>query len=97
MQESDTPEIVETCCVCAGTENVMVCGGCKSTRYCSKACQKVHRPHHAVYCAHIKELAAIEKSKLYGKETVHQRQDDLLYLLCFYVDASKYSDTQLGE
>ena len=76
MQESDTPEIVGTCCVCAGTENVMVCGGCKSTRYCSKACQKVHRPHHAVYCAHIKELAAIEKSKLYGKETVHQRQDD---------------------
>ena len=55
----------------------MVCGGCKSTRYCSKECQKSHLPHHAAYCSHIPALADIVKSKLYREKTVHQRQGDL--------------------
>ena len=78
VREDDTTSTVETCCVCAGTENVMVCGGCKATRYCSKECQRRHHSHHAVYCSNISALEDIEKAKLWhGKNTVHQRQDDL--------------------
>ena len=65
------------CCVCAKTENVRRCSGCHATHYCSKKCQKAHKEHHAVYCSHIAELEKMERCKLYGKKTVHQRQDDL--------------------
>ena len=77
MLENETPAKVAACCVCAKTENVMRCSGCHATHYCSKECQKVHKEHHLVYCSHITELEKIERCKLYGNKTVHQRQDDL--------------------
>ena len=76
--DEKTP-LIEACCVCAKTEiteDVRVCGGCKATRYCSKECQKSHRQYHAVYCSHIAELEKLEKLKIYGQKTVHQKQGD---------------------
>lgn len=72
----ETPKFVK-CCVCAKTENVLRCSGCHSTHYCSKECQRSHKEHHAAYCSHIAELEKVERTKLFGKRTVHQRQDDL--------------------
>ena len=68
---------VEVCAVCSGTEGIKVCGGCKTTRYCSKSCQKKHREHHAPYCAAIADLVKLELDKVYKKKNVRQRQDDL--------------------
>jgi hypothetical protein len=84
-QKGDGPELkveppsngVVKCCVCTKTENVLRWSGCHATHYCSKECQIAHKEHHAVYCSHIVELEKIEKCKMYGKKTVHQRQDDL--------------------
>ena len=42
-----------------------------------RKCQKAHKEHHSAYCGHIAELEKLEKCKVYGNKTVHQRQDDL--------------------
>ena len=43
----NAPVIELSCCVCASTENIRVCGGCKATMYCSRKCQVKQRDHHA--------------------------------------------------
>ena len=76
---SKTPS-VETCCVCGSEEDVRVCGGCKSVRYCSVLCQMSHRSYHEQYCCHIPELLKIETDKLYArcvKQSVRQVQFDM--------------------
>ena len=78
MLDENTPSI-EAYCVCAKTEiteDILVCGGCKATRYCSKECQKSHRSYHATYCSHIADLEQLVKQKMYGEKTVHQKQED---------------------
>ena len=78
MLDENTPSI-EACCVCLKTEitdDVLVCGCCKATRYCSKECQKSHRPYHKAYCSHIADLEKLVKDKVYGEKTVHQKQED---------------------
>ena len=76
---NETPS-VECCCVCGSEEDVRVCGGCKSVRYCSVMCQMSHRSHHEQYCRHIPELVKIETDKLYAhclKQSVRQVQHDM--------------------
>ena len=65
---------VMKCCVCGSEENVQVCGGCKSTKYCSKECQKSHHEYHAVYCNALNELEKLEKDKIYGDKSVREKQ-----------------------
>ena len=75
-----TPEIekkLERCCVCNSEEGVKRCGGCKSTVYCSKKCQKSHRDYHAVYCSAINDLRELEINKLYRDFSVRQQQVDV--------------------
>ena len=72
----DTPVVNLTCCVCAKTDNIRVCGGCKETMYCSRKCQKSHREYHATYCAAITDLKKLELDKIYGKKKVQQNMGD---------------------
>ena len=72
----NAPVIELSCCVCASTENVRVCGGCKATMYCSRKCQVNHRDHHAPWCAAIASLERLELDKIYGKKKVQQNMGD---------------------
>ncbi len=67
----------ESCCVvCGAVGGLKSCGGCKSTHYCSEACQKSHWSYHAVYCHAVTDLEKLEKQKKYGDKTVRQAQVD---------------------
>ena len=72
----ETPTDFEKCCVCGSTENVMRCGKCKATAYCSRTCQKSHLAHHSVYCSMIVGLEKVETDKLYRGFSVRQKQMD---------------------
>ncbi len=73
-----TPSIVEqkkpSCCVCGKEEGLKCCENCKSTRYCSKECQKAHWSYHEVYCKAISDLVEVEKDKVYQGKSVRQVQ-----------------------
>ena len=73
----EVPVVKLSCCVCAKTEKVRVCGGCKATMYCSRKCQKSHLEYHAPYCAAITDLQEIELDKIYGEKKVQQNMGDL--------------------
>ena len=64
------------CCVCGSIENIRVCGGCKSARYCSKTCQKRHYESHSVWCHAIEQLVEVEKDKIYSGKSVRGKQID---------------------
>ena len=66
----------KACCVCKTKKNLRRCSGCKSTWYCSRACQKSHREYHGVYCSAISDLCKLETDKLFREFTVRQRQVD---------------------
>ena len=73
----ENKSVVElSCCVCASTENIRVCGGCKATMYCSRKCQISHRDYHAPWCAAITSLEKLELDKIYGKKKVQQNMGD---------------------
>ena len=65
---------VQSCCVCGSVESVQCCSSCKSTRYCSKKCQKVHWSYHSAYCQAITDLEKFEKDKVYKGKSVRQAQ-----------------------
>ena len=52
------PEI-NVCCVCASTDNVRKCGGCKSTFYCSKKCQVDHHSYHGPHSSSYRHLGLL--------------------------------------
>ena len=39
------------CVKCGATQSAALCGGCKTVRYCSVACQKADWPAHRKACA----------------------------------------------
>ena len=62
--------------MCGSVENVRQCSGCNYTKYCSRKCQKSHHKHHTAYCGAINQLEELEKSKLYGSQSVREIQLD---------------------
>ncbi len=75
-QEGNNPGNNWKCCVCSSEDDVRVCSGCKSTKYCSKECQKAHHNHHSTYCDAISDLEKLEKQKIYGDKSVREQQLD---------------------
>ena len=69
-----------SCCVCASTENIRVCGGCEATMYCSRKCQVNHQDHHAPWYATIASLEKLELDKIYGKKKARQSMGDENYV-----------------
>jgi hypothetical protein len=52
-RELHTIKVTSTCAMCekglgANPDDLLVCGGCETTYYCSKECQKLHRKSHKV-------------------------------------------------
>ena len=74
--KEETPLKKVCCVVCGGVDGLKSCGGCKSTHYCSKTCQKSHWSYHAVYCRAVSELELLERQKCYAGKTVRQAQVD---------------------
>ena len=74
--EEKTPVAEDKCCVCGSANDVKRCSQCKATLYCSKQCQKDHRPHHDVYCSAIESLEKHEREKLYRGYSLRQCQID---------------------
>ena len=68
--------VVDVCCVCGVSEEVLRCSKCKMTTYCSKGCQKSHWDYHAVYCDAIVKLKRIETDKIYKEYSVRQKGVD---------------------
>ena len=62
--------------MCGSVENVRQCSGCHYTKYCSRKCQKSHHKHYTAYCGAINQLEELEKSKLYGSQSVREIQLD---------------------
>ena len=76
-KNNKTPEShFDVCCVCSKSGVMMRCGRCKGTKYCSKECQKIHLPHHKVYCSVIADLEEFELKKLYQGQDVRSEQVD---------------------
>ena len=73
--DKDTP-VVERCCACGFEGEVMRCGHCKATSYCSIGCQMSHHNYHKVYCSAITSLEQYERDKLYSGFSVRQCQID---------------------
>ena len=65
------------CVVCGSDVMVKRCGHCKSTKYCSKKCQKEHFLEHTKYCSAITSLEKLELEKLYKNYSVREGQMDV--------------------
>jgi hypothetical protein len=52
------------CAVCPKTSDLKACGGCKLAVYCSKDCQRIHRPDHKRTCDWAIEIAASRFSNI---------------------------------
>ena len=71
------PTLTNVCCVCKKSGGTKSCGKCKSTRYCSRECQKEHFRAHKVYCSVISDLEEHELKKLYRDYTVREEEVDV--------------------
>ncbi|KAL2068295.1 hypothetical protein VTL71DRAFT_16393 [Oculimacula yallundae] len=51
------------CCFSTSTSEAQVCGTCKSSAYCSKACQQVDWPLHKILCKKLAKLLRTSRPK----------------------------------
>lgn len=59
----DAEETAARSCSSCGTERgsaeqLALCAGCKTARYCSRGCQKQHWKDHKLYCKHVASAGA---------------------------------------
>ena len=66
----------EKCIVCQKSGRLWRCKDCKTGKYCSKKCHKIHFPHHSKYCSYISQLENIQLNKIHQNFPVREEQVD---------------------
>jgi|AntAceMinimDraft_5_1070358.scaffolds.fasta_scaffold12130_1 hypothetical protein len=70
LEGSTTRGLERLCANCGATKGVLSrCGGCKTLMYCSRQCQKTHRPIHRDECA---DVATKHSGDLFSAEMLRE-------------------------